>query len=328
VSIALLSGVVDADQVDLIRSTVEKVSADLDGDELTGALDHFGWSDVLDDSARTIVPVLFESMGRHGRWCAAFHDVLAHATGDPDVTVVLPYPGAATAGARRGADADVVGLFLGARAPNATVLAPIADDRGLTLLSIPGDLLVLGARPGLAPSLAALDVTGVAPFPDGAAGDLVTAGAWRLAEAFGRLALSHYLAGTLRTMFELARDHAAERVQFGQPVGTFQAVRHKLADAFVAVEALDAAATWAWEADDVPLAAATAKVVASKSVHTVAANTQQVLAGVGFTAEHPFHPYLKRALVLDRVLGGGARLAASVGQILARHGAAPRLVEL
>jgi alkylation response protein AidB-like acyl-CoA dehydrogenase len=130
-------------------------------------------------------------------------------------------------------------------------------------------------------------------------------------------------------MLELARDHAVERRQFGQPIGTFQAVRHKLAEAFVAVEAAEAAAAAAWEAyDDFPLAAATAKIVASNSVSIVATHAQQVLAGIGFTEEHPFHLSMKRVVVLDRVLGDATDLVPWVGRALVRRGGAPRLVEL
>jgi len=111
-------------------------------------------------------------------------------------------------------------------------------------------------------------------------------------------------------------------------VGTFQAVRHKLVEAHVAATAAGCSATAAWDADDRSLAAATAKVVAGKAVAVTAANTQQLLAGVGFTAEHPYHHLMKRSIVLDRVLGSGTELAPFVGLVLMQRGEAPRLVEL
>ena len=58
--------------------------------------------------------------------------------------------------------------------------------------------------------------------------------------ALGRRAVAHQMLGASRTMLELARAHASERVQFGRPIASFQAVRHRLADALVAVEALEA----------------------------------------------------------------------------------------
>ena len=65
--------------------------------------------------------------------------------------------------------------------------------------------------------------------------------AWQSAVALGRRAVAHQIAGASRAMLGLARTHALERVQFGRPIARFQAVRHRLADALVAVEALEAA---------------------------------------------------------------------------------------
>ena len=73
--------------------------------------------------------------------------------------------------------------------------------------------------------------------------------------------------------------------------------------------AADCTSTTAWESDDLPLAAATAKVVTGKAVAVTAANAQQLLAGIGFTAEHPFHRFMKRTLVLERMLGSATELA-------------------
>ena len=79
-------------------------------------------------------------------------------------------------------------------------------------------------------------------------------------------------------MLDLARAHALERVQFGRPIARFQAVRHRLADALVAVEALDAALGAAWDEPN-PMTAALAKAIAGRTARTVATHCQQVLAG-------------------------------------------------
>jgi len=128
-------------------------------------------------------------------------------------------------------------------------------------------------------------------------------------------------------MIELATEHARTRVQFGQPVGSFQAVRHRLAEALVSREGAAAAVELSWDADDEPLAAMLGKSLAGRSARITATHCQQVLAGVGFTAEHPFHRFLKRALVLDLLLGSAAELPAQIGARLAANGV-PRLVEL
>ena len=63
-------------------------------------------------------------------------------------------------------------------------------------------------------------------------------------------------------------------------------------------------------------------------LHKVTAHCQQVLAGIGFTSEHPFHRFMKRAVVLERILGDTGLLTESVGRQLAALGEAPRVVDL
>jgi alkylation response protein AidB-like acyl-CoA dehydrogenase len=136
------------------------------------------------------------------------------------------------------------------------------------------------------------------------------------------------MVASLFAMIELARAHVSGRVQFGRFVGTFQAVRHKLAEAHVATTAAECSAITAWEADDQVLAAATAKLITGRAVSVAAAHTQQLLAGIGFTAEHPYHRFMKRTLVLERMLGSAHELAPEVGRRLIERAEAPRLVEL
>jgi alkylation response protein AidB-like acyl-CoA dehydrogenase len=127
-----------------------------------------------------------------------------------------------------------------------------------------------------------------------------------------RLAVAHELLGAARTMLELARDHAMERVQFGRPIASFQAVRHKLAEVFVYLESADALLDDAWVAGT-PEYAAMAKAFAGHAARLAAKHCQQVLAGIGFTTEHPFHLYLKRVIELDRLLGTNRELTRSLG---------------
>ena len=122
-------------------------------------------------------------------------------------------------------------------------------------------------------------------------------------------------------MLELARTHALERVQFGRPIGAFQAVRHRLADSLVAIEAAASLLDAAWD-DPSPVTAGMAKAFAGRSARTVARHCQQVLAGIGFTTEHPLHRYVRRTLVLDQLLGAGSVLTHQLGSdILGRRAA-------
>jgi alkylation response protein AidB-like acyl-CoA dehydrogenase len=151
--------------------------------------------------------------------------------------------------------------------------------------------------------------------------------AWRSAVALGRRAVAHQMAGASRAMLALARTHATERVQFGRPIARFQAVRHRLAEALVAVEALDATLVAARE-DPGPETALLAKAVAGRTARTVSAHAQQVLAGVGFTTEHAFHRFLKRTLALEGLFGSADDLALELGRQLLAARRVPTLIEL
>lgn len=128
--------------------------------------------------------------------------------------------------------------------------------------------------------------------------------------------LAAELAGVACGAFEIALAYARERRQFGRAIGSFQAVKHLLADMFVVVEtARDLARYGAWSlAADVDdpgeLAAMTHAHVAECAVR-VAASTLQILGGIGYTWEHPGHLYYKRAL-------SSARLFTTVDQELDR----------
>jgi alkylation response protein AidB-like acyl-CoA dehydrogenase len=151
--------------------------------------------------------------------------------------------------------------------------------------------------------------------------------AWQSAVALGRRAVAHQMAGASRAMLDLARSHAPERVQFGRPIARFQAVRHRLADALVAVEALEGALSAARDEPN-PETAALAKAVAGRTARTVAAHCQQVLAGIGFTTEHPFHRFLKRTLALEGLFGSADEIVLDVGRRLLAERRVPTLIEL
>jgi hypothetical protein len=145
--------------------------------------------------------------------------------------------------------------------------------------------------------------------------------------AAGRHALGWWLVGAGRTMLSLARQHALDRSQFGRPVASFQAVRHRLAETLVAIEGAEATLlAAAAEPDD--LSFLLAKAAAGQAALTAARHCQQVLGGIGFTAEHELHRHIKRALVLDAMLGSSRELTREAGKALRARGFAPRLAQL
>lgn len=147
----------------------------------------------------------------------------------------------------------------------------------------------------------------------------------RLGEA--NRAVGWWLVGSARAMLALARRHALDRVQFGKPIASFQAVRHRLAETLVAIEGAEATLTVpSHESPD--LVSMLAKAAAGKAALTAAKHCQQVLGGVGFTAEHDLHRHIERVLVLDGLLGSARELTRRVGGGLRARGSAPRLVQL
>ena len=88
-----------------------------------------------------------------------------------------------------------------------------------------------------------------------------------------------------------------------------------------------AAATSIWD-DPTPLGSAVAKALAGRSARTVARHCQQVLAGIGFTTEHDLHLYVRRVLVLDRVLGDARSLTRRLGEQLLADRSVPAILPL
>jgi hypothetical protein len=145
--------------------------------------------------------------------------------------------------------------------------------------------------------------------------------------AAGWHALGWWLVGAGRAMLSLARQHALDRMQFGKPVASFQAIRHRLAETLVAVEGAEATlVAAAAEPDD--LAFLLAKAAAGQAALTAARHCQQVLGGIGFTAEHELHRHVKRSLVLDGMLGSARELTREAGATLRSRKCAPRLTNL
>ena len=109
---------------------------------------------------------------------------------------------------------------------------------------------------------------------------------------------------------DMAVEYAKDRVQFGRPIGSFQAVKHRCADMLVDVEGMRSTVYWAaWcigAGDaDASVAASTAKIWCGDASKRVMASALQVHGGIGFTWEHDLHFFLKRAQ-LDQLAFGDA----------------------
>jgi len=114
--------------------------------------------------------------------------------------------------------------------------------------------------------------------------------------------------GGAQKSLHMARDYALQRYAFGRPIGSFQAIKHKLADVYVATELARSNAYYgAWalacNAPELPVAAATARVSASDAFFLAAKENIQVHGGMGYTWEFDCHLYYRRAKLLSLALG-------------------------
>jgi alkylation response protein AidB-like acyl-CoA dehydrogenase len=116
------------------------------------------------------------------------------------------------------------------------------------------------------------------------------------------------MVGGAQVALDMAVEYAKVRVQFGRPIGSFQAIKHKCADMLLEVESGKSAAYYAaWAAagdnDELPVAASLAKAYCSDAYFHTAAENIQIHGGIGFTWEHDAHLYFKRAKSSQLLLG-------------------------
>jgi alkylation response protein AidB-like acyl-CoA dehydrogenase len=125
------------------------------------------------------------------------------------------------------------------------------------------------------------------------------------------VALAAEQVGGAQRCLDLSVAYAKERVQFGRPIGSFQAIKHKCANMLLQVESARSAAYWAgWVAAEdqaeLPVAASLAKAYCSDAFFRCAAEAIQIHGGVGFTWEYDVHLYFKRAKSSETLLGDAA----------------------
>ncbi len=114
--------------------------------------------------------------------------------------------------------------------------------------------------------------------------------------------------GGAQFVLDMAVEYAKVRVQFGRPIGSFQAIKHKCADMLLEVESAKSAAYYGmWCAsemnDELPSTASLAKAYCSEAYFHAAAENIQIHGGIGFTWEHPAHLYFKRAKSSELLFG-------------------------
>ncbi len=199
-----------------------------------------------------------------------------------------------------------VGWSTGGRGGRALVpYAPVAD---VVVLGSPAGLVAVEQRPAAEP---AMDLTRCVGWVSADGGEEVggPAEAAALLDR-GAVATSAESLGAASRVLDLSVEHARTRVQFGKPIGSFQAVKHRCADMLVDLEGMRSTtyhAAWSIAAGDpdASVAASTAKVWCADAGRRIMASGLQVHGGIGFTWDLDLHLFLKRAQ-LDQVTFGDA----------------------
>ena len=167
---------------------------------------------------------------------------------------------------------------------------------------------------------AKLDFAGVPARALGDAGN-----AWPAVEKtlqHASVGLCNEMVGGAQKVLDMSVEYAKVRVQFGRPIGSFQAIKHKCADMLLEVESAKSAAyyaagTAAEDTDELPVIASLAKAYCSDAYFHATAENIQIHGGIGFTWEHDAHLYFKRAKSSEVLLGDATyhreRLADLIG---------------
>jgi alkylation response protein AidB-like acyl-CoA dehydrogenase len=204
------------------------------------------------------------------------------------------------------------------------VLYGDSDERRLALIARDADGIEITRSVGIDESLplGSIGLAGVEVRDDRAlAGDLSEAMLSRLL-AIGAVLAASEAVGAAEQLVALARDYAAQRRQFGRPIGSFQALRHLLADMYVKQASAWSSVLYSAAAleDGIEGAARTAQIAkayASRATVEAAHGAMQVFGGIAFTAEHPAHRFLRRILVRSAQFGDAHHHERMIGRGLA-----------
>ncbi len=191
---------------------------------------------------------------------------------------------------------------------------------GPTVVSVDPSNVDFAATAGIDPSLGLVRVRGTVAMTDVVRHEGASA---TVVEQACRRALAHELLGVTAAMLAMANDYAKVRTQFGQPIGTFQAVKHRLADVYVAQQAAVSVVGECWRSEPEYTTVA-AKALAARACALASENCLQVLGAIGFSLEHDLHRFVRRGRVLDRLHGSEVALRRELGLLLQARGSVPR----
>jgi alkylation response protein AidB-like acyl-CoA dehydrogenase len=222
-------------------------------------------------------------------------------------------------------------VFDGVRADEVVVAARVGEtsgDDGIGLFVVPQTALRSTPMDDLDASrqYATIVLDGVRVDGDRVLGEPGRSGpALRRATDEATAALAAEMVGTCQAIFDIVHTYVGEREQFGVKIGSFQAIKHKLANMFVALESARAttyfaALTIAEDDERRTLAVPTAKAAVGDCQKLIAQEGIQCLGGIGYTWEHDMHMYVKRVKTTQAMFGSGGVHRARVAQLIGLTG--------
>ncbi len=320
-----------------LSESVDELVAREPADRLWESLVEFGALDLAGDEELGAVELALVTRSLGARLAAvpyadtaAVHSALAaHELAPGTVAPCLAEPGTSFAPTDPAAGLDdgrLSGEKSGVAYAEAVDLlaVPAAGPAGLVLAVVPRAAAEIEPEstldPTLQPALVRFDHVDVD-------GHLVIADAVSVVErlaAISGVLVSAEAVGAADTLLHLARDYASQRRQFGQTIGSFQAIRHLLAGMYVKVESswssvLYAAASLDEDEPDALRTASIAKAYTARATQDVAHGALQVFGGIAFTAEHPSHRYLRRIAVRGAQFGTAGEHERRLGRSLAQQ---------
>ena len=310
----------DQDTLDMLRISLHALMREGHNESFVRRLEELGWEEVLKVDAATALRVLFEIKGETLSSVDALGPELVRVASltDPSVgpnhSILLPSPLS-----NPGTSGDTVKVEGVTSATN--LGSQVIFFTGEQLSTCASSHLTISPLQGTDDSANRRLVHGEVPIASVAR---LSTEASTAVVAAGRRMIAAELVGIGRHVVASAVEYTAQRVQYGKPIGVFQALQHRLASAHCLVVGAGNLATEAAEQGD-EWTALVAKCLAGRAAENACTQVQQCYGAIGFTWEHEFHRYLRRVYILDREFGDWRTLEHEIGDRLQATRVVPRI---
>jgi hypothetical protein len=316
----------DSDTRDLLRTSLRHTLTETSTRSLSERLDELGWADVVADDEAAALGLLFEIKGNSVSSADALGPelsrYLASVAGDATLSAVaVGLPGVSTLSETDGT--ITISAMVASARDVPTSVGVICGEAGRERMAVlpVGTMFASAPCHGGDSNLELMNVAAIVPSASvrWLSDDVAVAVLART-----RALLSVEMVGIAAHVIAEAVTYTGQRVQYAKAIGTFQALQHRMATAHALVTGARHLAEAALETGDA-WTALVAKAMAGQAAETACVQAQQCYGAIGFTWEHEFHRYLKRAYALDWIAGDWRNLEAQIGATLQATGHVPHI---